>query len=111
MLCTRPDIANAVSLTSQYQSNPGSEHWMIVKKAEYIAASELGVVPTIKSAVPLFCDNNGAIAQGKEPWSHQKSKHIERRYHIIREIVGKIDVIIVGLLYTSYFAGSFILVP
>ncbi|XP_055960563.1 secreted RxLR effector protein 161-like [Mercurialis annua] len=174
MLCTRPDIAYAVSLTSRYRSNPGSEHWMTVKnifkylrrtkdmvltygggdlkiygftdsdfqsdiddrksisgfvftcnggavswksskqettadsttEAEYIAASdaakeavwikkfvsELGVVPTIESAVPLFCDNNGAIAQAKEPRSHQKSKHIERRYHIIREIVGKGDV-------------------
>ena len=31
--------------------------------------SELGVVPSIESAVPLFCDNNGAIALAKEPKS------------------------------------------
>lgn len=31
MLCTRPDIAHAVSVTSIYQSNPGEEHWKIVK--------------------------------------------------------------------------------
>ena len=30
----------------------------------------------------------------KEPRSHQKSKHIERRYHIIRELIGKGDVIV-----------------
>ena len=30
----------------------------------------------------------------KESRSHQKSKHIERRYHIIRELVGKGDVIV-----------------
>ena len=30
----------------------------------------------------------------KELRSHQKSKHIERRYHIIRELVGKGDVIV-----------------
>ena len=30
----------------------------------------------------------------KEPRSHQKSKHIERHYHIIRELVGKGDVIV-----------------
>ena len=77
-------------------------------KAEYIAVSDaakeavwirkfitvLGVVPSIKSAVPLFCDNNGAIALAKEPRSHQKSKHIERRYHIIRELVGKGNVLV-----------------
>nr|CAD1817068.1 unnamed protein product [Ananas comosus var. bracteatus] len=31
MLCTRPDIAQAVSVTSRYQSNPGQEHWVAVK--------------------------------------------------------------------------------
>ena len=31
MLCTRPDIAHAVSLTSRYQSDPGMEHWIAVK--------------------------------------------------------------------------------
>ena len=29
----------------------------------------------------------------KEPRSHQKSKYIERRYHIIRELVRKGDVL------------------
>ena len=75
-------------------------------EAEYITASdaakeavwvkkfvtELGVVHSIKSVVPLFCDNNGAIAQAKEPRSHQKSKHIERRFYLIREIIGRGDV-------------------
>ncbi len=28
----------------------------------------------------------------KESQSHQKSKHIERRYHIIRDIVGRGDI-------------------
>ncbi|CAL9011924.1 unnamed protein product, partial [Prunus brigantina] len=31
MLCTRPDISYAMSITSRYQSNPGSEHWSAVK--------------------------------------------------------------------------------
>ena len=26
MLCTRPDVAHAISLTSRYQSDPGLEH-------------------------------------------------------------------------------------
>src|SRR3954447_3450750 len=31
MVCTRPDIAYAVSLTSRYQSDPGVDHWIAVK--------------------------------------------------------------------------------
>jgi hypothetical protein len=31
MLCTRPDVSNALSLTSRYQSDPGVEHWTVVK--------------------------------------------------------------------------------
>ena len=56
--------------------------------------TELGVIPSIESAVPLLCDNNRAIALVKEPRSHQKSKHIERHYHIIRELIGKGDVLV-----------------
>ena len=31
MLCIRPDIALAVSVTSKYQSNLDEEHWITVK--------------------------------------------------------------------------------
>ncbi|VFQ90482.1 unnamed protein product [Cuscuta campestris] len=175
MVCTRPDVAFALSVTSRYQSNPGESHWTAVEnilkyfhrtkdsflvyggkeelsivgytdasfqtdrddfksqagyvfclnggavtwksykqdttadsitEAKYMAAAEaakegvwlknfiteLGVVPSIKNPIPLFCDNNGAIAQAKEPRSHQKTKHIVRRYHIIRETVALGDV-------------------
>ena len=72
-------------------------------EAEYIAASEaskegylikkfvteLGVVPTALDPVEIYYDNSGAVAQAKEPRSHQKSKHIERRFHLIRDFVEK----------------------
>ena len=81
-------------------------------EAEYIAASEaakeavwikkfiieLGVVPSIVDPIPLYCDNNGAIAQAKEPRSHQRSKHVLRKYHLIREIVGRQDIKIERIL-------------
>ena len=47
--------------------------------------TELEVVPSIADPILLYCDNNGAIAQAKEPKSHHRSKHILRRYHLIRE--------------------------
>lgn len=31
-VCTRPDIAFAVSVLSRFQSNPGPEHWKAAKK-------------------------------------------------------------------------------
>ncbi|KAL0455963.1 UNVERIFIED_CONTAM: Secreted RxLR effector protein [Sesamum latifolium] len=74
-------------------------------EAEYIAAAEaakkavwmknyiqeLGVVPSIAEPVVIFCDNNGTIAQAKEPRSHHRSKHILRRYHLLREMVSRGD--------------------
>ena len=75
-------------------------------EVEYIAASDaakeevliknflfiLGVVPTITNPVDVYCDTNGAITQAKELRSHQRSKHILRRFHLIREIIEKGDV-------------------
>ncbi|KAL0448075.1 UNVERIFIED_CONTAM: Retrovirus-related Pol polyprotein from transposon RE2 [Sesamum latifolium] len=50
---------------------------------------ELGVVPSIAEPIVIFCDNNGAIAQAKESRSHHRSKHILRRYHLLREMVSR----------------------
>ena len=36
-------------------------------------------------ATPLFCDNMSAISMAKNPVFHQKTRHINRRYHFIRE--------------------------
>ena len=91
--------------TASWKSSKQSITADSTTEAEYIAASdatkeavwikkfiiELGVVPSIESLVPLYYDNNGAISLAKEPRSHQKSKHIERRFHMIRELVGKGD--------------------
>ena len=31
MICTRPDISYAQSVTSRYQADPGESHWAAVK--------------------------------------------------------------------------------
>ena len=31
MICTRPDISYALSMTSRYQADPGESHWSAVK--------------------------------------------------------------------------------
>ena len=55
---------------------------------------QLEVVPIIALPISIYGDKNRAIIQAKEPRSHQKPKHIERRYHIIREIIEKGNVTI-----------------
>ncbi|KAK9031961.1 hypothetical protein V6N11_056246 [Hibiscus sabdariffa] len=143
MICTRPNLSYALSMTSRYQANPGEGEeelrikgytdasfqtdkddsrsqtgfvfclnggavsWKSSKQdiaadstteAEYIAASkaakeavwikkfiiELGVIPSISDAIDLYCDNNGAIAQAKEPRSHHRSKHTFKCFYLIR---------------------------
>ena len=68
-------------------------------EVEYIAASkaikeaiwmkkiimDLRVVPKIEGLVSLYFHNTGAIIQDKEPRSHYKSKHILRRFHLIKD--------------------------
>ena len=56
--------------------------------------TNLGVMPGNEESIPLYCDNNGEIAQAKEPRSHQKSKHVLRRFHLIREIMTRGDVVV-----------------
>ena len=45
--------------------------------------SDLGVVRIEQVPITLFCENNRAVAQSKDPRNHKKGKHIERKYHII----------------------------
>ena len=77
-------------------------------EAEYIAASEaakeavwfknflsgLEVVLEMDKPITFYCDNNGTVANSREPHSHKRGKHIERKYHLIREIVHRGDVTI-----------------
>ncbi|TYK23781.1 retrovirus-related pol polyprotein from transposon tnt 1-94 [Cucumis melo var. makuwa] len=77
-------------------------------EAEYVAACEaakeavwlrkfltdLEVVPNMSKPITLYCDNSGVVANPREPRSHKHRKHIERKYHLIREIVHRGDVIV-----------------
>nr|GEV84796.1 retrovirus-related Pol polyprotein from transposon TNT 1-94 [Tanacetum cinerariifolium] len=39
--------------------------------------------------IPLMCDNKGAIDLSKNPVQHSRTKHIEIRYHFLRDNVQK----------------------
>ena len=53
---------------------------------------DLEVVPDAEQPKTLYCDNSGAVANSKEPRSHKRSKYIERKYLLIRDIVERGDV-------------------
>ena len=71
----------------------------LTMEAEYITACEAAkesvwlkkfytdpkVVPNMEKLLVLYCDNSGAVANSKEPSSHKRGKHIERKYHITRD--------------------------
>ncbi|CAN4087732.1 unnamed protein product [Withania somnifera] len=65
---------------------------------EYVAACEAPkeavVVPAIEAPLMIYCDNSGAVANSKEPRSHKRAIHIERKYHLIRDIVQRGDVVV-----------------
>ena len=111
-----PDDSKSIS-GYVFTLNNGAVSWKSTKQqtvadstteAEYIAVSEaakeavwmkkfiteLGVIPEIENPVPLYYDNTGAVAQAKEPRAHHKSKHILRRFHLVREIVERQEVCI-----------------
>ena len=90
-------------------------------EAEYIAACEaakeavwlkkfftdLEVVPNMDKPIVLYCDNSGAVANSKEPRCHKRGKHIERKYHLIREIVHRGDVAVMKIASQDNLADSF----
>ena len=55
---------------------------------------DLQVVLKVQEPMKLYCDNSGAVANSKEPKSHKRGKHIERRYHLLREIIHRGDIIV-----------------
>jgi hypothetical protein len=41
----------------------------------------------VKKPIVLWCDNQGALALAANPGRHKRTKHIDIRYHYIRECV------------------------
>lgn len=70
-------------------------------EAEYVASCQaameavwlkrflmkLGVVPLVRQPLTIYCNSSGVVAQSKEPKSHKSQKHVQRKYHLVREIV------------------------
>src|SRR5206468_3649145 len=171
MVCTRPDISQAVSVVSRFMANPGKTHWEAVKwvlrylkgtvdtglcfggdtcqvsgyvdsdyagdldrrrsttgyvfrvhgapvswrsmlqstvalsttEAEYMAMTEgvkealwlwglLDDVGIKQECVDVWCDSQSAIHLAKNQVHHARTKHIDVRYHFVRDVIEEGDV-------------------
>jgi hypothetical protein len=94
------------SLLGSWSSRKQSSVALSTTEAKYVAASSccsqlLWITYTLSdfgeecSHVPLMCDSTSAISVAKNPVLHSKIKHIEVRYHFLRDNVekGNIDLI------------------
>ncbi|KAJ9561101.1 hypothetical protein OSB04_006261 [Centaurea solstitialis] len=88
-----------VSWTSKKQNSVSTS----TAEAEYVAAgiccaqvlwlrNQLQDYDIQLSKIPIFCDNTSAIAIANNPVLHSKTKHIEVRYHFIRDHVMNGDI-------------------
>ena len=118
--------------TSRYvfTLNGGAICWRSVKQtcvansiteAKYVADSEaakeavwlkkflldLQVIPSTDRTITLYCDNIGSVAQSKEPRYHKKQKHIERKYHSIRDIIERGDTVVTKIASEENLADPF----
>ncbi|KAJ5462265.1 hypothetical protein N7530_010470 [Penicillium desertorum] len=53
---------------------------------------EIGIPGFIKKPIPIYADNNGAIALASNPEFHAVTKHIAIRFHRLREEVANRSV-------------------
>ena len=68
---------------------------------------DLEVVPNMEKPLVLYYDNSGGVANSKEPSSHKRGKHIERKYHLIREVVHRGDVAVIKIASEQNLADMF----
>ena len=79
------------------------------KKAVWLRKflTDLEVVPNMHLPITLYCDNNGPVANSRESRSHKREKHIERKYHLIRKIVHRGDVVVTQILSAQNIVDLF----
>ena len=68
---------------------------------------DLGVVRIKQVPITLFCDNSGVVTQSKDPRNHKKEKHIERKHHIIKDIIARGDVVVAKIESANNLADPF----
>ncbi|WVZ80427.1 hypothetical protein U9M48_027900 [Paspalum notatum var. saurae] len=80
LTATRPDIPFAVCLCTRYQTSPRTSHRQAVKHIFRFRR------------IPLLVDSTSAIFVAKNPVLHSRTKHIDVRFHFLRDHSEKGDI-------------------
>ncbi|KAE8684439.1 GDSL esterase/lipase [Hibiscus syriacus] len=127
MVCTRPDISQTVGLcwfglsagqTRQHQSvgsPPYSQQWLCLLQRQSIWQLQrlkeaiwlqglLGELGMEQKHIKVHCDSQSAIHLAKNHVYHARTKHIDVRYHFVREILEEGGVIIQKIRTTENLA-------
>ncbi|GKB49980.1 retrovirus-related pol polyprotein from transposon TNT 1-94 [Tanacetum coccineum] len=103
---SRPDIVHATCYCARYQARPTENHpkedctLMSSTEAEYVSLfaccaqvlwlrTQLIDYGFYFDKIPMYCDSKAAIAISCNPVQHSRTKHIDVRYHFIKEYVEK----------------------
>ncbi|GJS02626.1 retrovirus-related pol polyprotein from transposon TNT 1-94 [Tanacetum coccineum] len=107
LTASRPDLVFTVCMCARYQASPTKKHpealKRVVRTHEEILwmRSQLTDYGFAFNKIPLYCDNRSAIALCCNNVQHSRSKHIDIRYHFIREKVEK-GVVELNFVTTDY---------
>nr|GFC55641.1 hypothetical protein [Tanacetum cinerariifolium] len=130
LTASRPDLQFAICMCARYQARPTEKHVHVVKRifrylcgtvnrglwypkdssvalTAFTDADHAGCQDTrrnyglVFNKIPMYCDNKSAIALCCNIVQHSRSKHIDIRYHFIKEQVenGVIELYFVNTEY------------
>ncbi|RVW21758.1 Retrovirus-related Pol polyprotein from transposon TNT 1-94 [Vitis vinifera] len=127
MVCTRPDLAHAISVTMASCSTNNrvilklDDMLMQTMQVTLMAGAEAakeslwltGLVKELgiqQGGVQLYCDSQSAIYLAKNQVHHAKTKHIDVRFHKIRELVSS-GKLLLEKVHTSKNAADMLIKP
>ncbi|GJW78500.1 retrovirus-related pol polyprotein from transposon TNT 1-94 [Tanacetum coccineum] len=89
MICTRPYISHAVGMSTTALSTTEAEYMAMTEtvKEEIWLQGLLGELGIKQKCVTMHSDSQSAIHLAKNQVYHARTKHIDVRYHFIREIL------------------------
>nr|GEY10001.1 putative reverse transcriptase domain-containing protein [Tanacetum cinerariifolium] len=110
LTASRPDLQFAICMCARYQARPTEKHLLQIRitlVAKILAGVHLEMRSQLSdyglefNKIPMYCDNKSAIALCCNNVQHARSKHIDIRYHFIKEQVenGVIELYFVNTEY------------